>query len=214
MLFCELFVFQFRLDKLLKNIKENQVFIQMAGLLTSRRSDIKQIRGDDMELLFRNTYIKSEKLIRECNGFALLRKPIIIFFDVFFVFEFCLGIYKLWRLHIIDLLLLFIPIWWFVFIILFCSQIIKIMVERDKELGIDNTEVVSEVTEDSIKQICANNMQVEIRYSTIKRGHQTENYIVLQTKAKLLYVFKKDGFTVGDAEGFLAFLRSKGIRIK
>ena len=39
-------------------------------------------------------------------------------------------------------------------------------------------------------------------------------YINIITKAKYVYIFKKDSFTLGNAEDFIEFLKSKGIKIQ
>ena len=52
-----------------------------------------------------------------------------------------------------------------------------------------------------------------IDLSVIKKAYKTKNYIVLQSQAKQLYVFKKDAFTIGEEHTFLTFLRGKGYKI-
>lgn len=43
---------------------------------------------------------------------------------------------------------------------------------------------------------------------------KTKNLILLQSKASLIYIFRKDTFTKGTTDDFVIFLRSKGIKIK
>ena len=59
-----------------------------------------------------------------------------------------------------------------------------------------------------------NGSQYQIYYDTIKRSYLTQNYILLHSKANILYTFKKEGFSIGGVESFLTFLRNKGIKIK
>ena len=40
-----------------------------------------------------------------------------------------------------------------------------------------------------------------------------ESYVVVITKARLMFIFRKDSFTEGDADGFIAFLKEKGIKV-
>ena len=54
----------------------------------------------------------------------------------------------------------------------------------------------------------------KLEYCNVNKAIQTKNLIILETKAKLFYVFAKDGFTKGSKEDFVAFLQSKGIKIK
>ncbi len=175
---------------------------------------IIHLRGDGVEILFKNTFTKTEEWIKECNKISFFRRPMFIAFHLLSILTLCYGIYKVLFLHTIDVWLLFIPIWWFfaVFMLYFISN--KTAIKRNKELYGDKAEVVSEVTQDSIKQSHSNGSQYVIYYDTIKRGYLTKNYILLHSKANILYTFKKDGFSVGDEEGFLTFLRNQGIVIK
>ena len=167
-----------------------------------------------MEILFKNTFLKTEEWIKECNRFTFWRRPIFAVFHIFSILALCWGIYKLLFLHTIDILFLFIPIWWFFVILISYYRINKITLKRNQEIYGTNREVVSEATKDSIKQIHSNGSQYQIYYDTIKKGYVTQNYILLHSKANILYSFKKDSFSVGDEKDFLIFLRNKGIKIK
>lgn len=56
--------------------------------------------------------------------------------------------------------------------------------------------------------------EYNVALSSIKHVVQTKNTIVLFSHARLLYIFRRDAFTVGDSESFLAFLSEKGLKIK
>jgi len=170
--------------------------------------------GDFMEILFKNSFAKTEDWIKECNKYSLFRRPIFIVFHILSILVLCFGIYKVLFLHIIDIMLLFIPIWWFFVIFVLYFRMNKITLKRNQEIYGNNGEVISEVTQDGIKQIHSNGSQYQIYYDTIKRGYLTQNYILLHSKANILYTFKKEGFSIGDVESFLIFLRNKGIKIK
>lgn len=88
------------------------------------------------------------------------------------------------------------------------------MLKRHKELYGEDLEVVSEITNDSIKQIYSNGAQNQIFYDTIKKVCLTKNYILLHSKANLLYTLSKNGFSVGNEVEFLKFLKNKGIKVK
>ena len=53
-----------------------------------------------------------------------------------------------------------------------------------------------------------------VEFNKIKNAIQTKNYILLRSKANLIYIFCKDTFTVGTKEEFVSFLRAKGIKVK
>ena len=46
------------------------------------------------------------------------------------------------------------------------------------------------------------------------RKSQTKNLILLKSRANLIYILRKDTFTKGTKDDFIAFLRSKGIKVK
>ena len=167
-----------------------------------------------MEILFINSFIKTEEWIKEVNKYAFVKRPISVFLHLLIFLAFCWGVYKLLFLHIIDILFLFIPIWWVLLIILLYFKANKTTLKRSKEIHGDNSEVVSEVTKDCIKQVHSNGSQYQICYDNIKIGYTTQNYILLHSKANVIYTFSKNGFSVGNEEEFLKFLRNKGIKIK
>ncbi len=167
-----------------------------------------------MEILFKNTFTKTEEWIKECNKYSLFHRPTFVAIHLLSILTLCYAIYKLLFLHTVDIPLLFIPVWWFIVFILLYYKTNSVAIKRNAELQGENTEVISEVTQDSIKQSHSNGSQYVIYYDTIKRGYLTKNYILLHSKANILYTFKKDGFSVGDEEGFLTFLRNQGIVIK
>ena len=167
-----------------------------------------------MEILFKNSFVKTEDWIKECNHYSLFRRPLFVAFHILSILVLCFGIYKILFLHLIDIVILFIPIWWFFVVFVLYFRMNKITLKRNQEIYGNNGEVVSEVTKDSIKQIHSNGSQYQIYYDTIKKVHITKKYILLHSKANILYTFKKDGFSVGNEEEFLMFLRNKGIRIK
>jgi len=55
---------------------------------------------------------------------------------------------------------------------------------------------------------------IMIRYDTIKRVLSLKKHILIHSKAGNVFLFRKDSFTVGTAEEFLAFLKSKGVKVR
>ena len=168
-----------------------------------------------MEILFKNTFVKTEKWVKELNKRTLLKNLLWILFHLLCFFILCWDLYKLLFLHKIDiLLLLFVPIWWLFIVLMAYFKSSKVTIKRNKEIYGDNLEVISEVTNDSIKQISSNGAQIHIFYDSIKKVCLTKNYILLHSKANLLYTLSKNGFSVGNEEEFLKFLKNKGIKVK
>lgn len=91
---------------------------------------------------------------------------------------------------------------------------VKISLAREKEISAGG-EIAYTVTvcEDKIIQKTSLGSEFAIDFTSIKKAYKTKNYIVLQSVAKQLYIWKKDSFTVGDCESFKAFLRGKGYKL-
>lgn len=91
---------------------------------------------------------------------------------------------------------------------------VNISLAREKEIfaGGEIIYTVS-VCEDKVIQKTTLGSEFAVDLSNIKKVYKTKNYIVLQSAAKQLYILKKDSFTVGDCESFMAFLRGKGYKI-
>jgi hypothetical protein len=51
-------------------------------------------------------------------------------------------------------------------------------------------------------------------FDKIKGAVQTKNLILLRTKANMIWIFRKDSFSVGSKEEFISFLKNKGIKVK
>lgn len=54
--------------------------------------------------------------------------------------------------------------------------------------------------------------EIVVDLSNVKKIEETNNIILLLTKAKVLHAFHKYGFTKGTAEELKAFLREKGVK--
>ena len=50
-----------------------------------------------------------------------------------------------------------------------------------------------------------------VGYDEVKKVFGSKNFIAVQTKAKIEYIFQRSGFTVGTDDAFLQFLSGKGL---
>ena len=85
-----------------------------------------------------------------------------------------------------------------------------------KELYGDTNELKSTVTftDEVGRSVSEGHEDKMIRYDTIKRVVSLKKYILIHSKAGNVFVFGKDSFTLGTAEEFLAFLKSKGVKVR
>ena len=91
---------------------------------------------------------------------------------------------------------------------------VKTVIARDLETHGKAVGVEITVTDEFIESKASTGAVCKLDYGNIRVAVQTKNLIILRTRANLLYNFKKDSFTVGRAEEFLLFLKSKGIKVK
>ncbi len=164
------------------------------------------------EPIFKNVFIRDEETLKEFYKHNYLKAT--RFRIIYIGYAILLFLYLVtWNLSLFGAYLFLGLI--FAFIILFSySQNLKTTIARDKELA-NGRDVVSQISvfDDKIELTVLENTQ-SVSFENVKRADQTKNYICVITKAKFAYIFKKGSFTKGDAEGFIEFLRSKGIKVR
>ena len=169
------------------------------------------------ETLFENRFVRDRSAAKEIYGYWFYRRPLFVAIYVYF------GIYILfWLFASANGLMSFSEGATPVIMILFASALfafsyfsqVNTMVKRDKELS-GGGQLVCEisVTDTEVIHVAAENRQ-SVAFSGIKKAVLTKGYILLITEAKFMYVMKKDSFTKGECDSFIAFLKEKGIKIK
>ena len=91
---------------------------------------------------------------------------------------------------------------------------VKMTLERDRERA-NGQEPINELTvyEDSVEiEIFGSKQTLDL--ANIHHASITKNYVNVFSKAQFIYIFKKDSFTLGNAEDFIEFLKSKGIKVQ
>ena len=167
-----------------------------------------------MEILFENRCLFNEKWVKAANKVALFRTPLFLTLHIIFLAFFLFGVIKFLLFQIIDLIFLFIPVWFYIVILLRLLVSNKRTIKIKKEMYGEKPEVVSSVTEECIEQIHSNGMRNKILYANIIRGYISGDYIFLQSKGNILYSLSRNRFTVGTEQEFISFLREKGIKVR
>ena len=167
-----------------------------------------------MENLFENSCFHSEEWAKETSRYLFFCRPKAIFFIIVFTLYFVLGIINLPLFGSFNMVLILSSVWYFLFIIISYRRNCTLIIEREIELNGKQLEVFTEVTNDNIKCTQSNGFKYTLYYDSIKKVAQTKNYILLMTKANLLYTLQKDSFSVGTTDGFLDFLRDKGFTVR
>lgn len=166
-----------------------------------------------MEILFENRYVRNKDLAKEMYRYLIFQRRVMVVSYVFILLALLINlaailVYKIynWEIIILALLLLLFQAFRYYFGV-------KSFARRDQEAFGKELEVQTIVTADHFECTASNGAVTQVTFDKIKRAVRTKNLILLQTQARLLYILRGDAFTKGTKEEFVAFLRSKGIKV-
>ena len=169
-----------------------------------------------MEILFKNKFVRSKQMLKEIYAYYFFKRPLIIVCDI--LIAFCL----LNELIFTFLLESFVPNP-YIFLVAIVLPVLEFLLyrinvnaqtKRDLETFKNPPTIEIAFTNDCITYNVADTSNTTLDYSSIKLAVVTKSCIGLITKANLLYMVKKDSFTVGNLDDFLTFIKSKGIKVK
>lgn len=161
-----------------------------------------------MEILFENTYIRTEDFAKEIFRYFFFKRKPLIALGVLFLLTLILNAYAGDWMIVIMLCVFFV-----LFFALSYSRNVNLIIRRDEEISPNPITVSTVVTDGYIQPSTSLGSVYKIYFRDIKQAAQTKNYILLTTKAVQMYAFRKDGFTKGTPEEFIAFLRTKGYKL-
>ena len=167
-----------------------------------------------MEVLFQNKHIRDKEWAKDINRYIYFKRPILIVIYILCVLYVFSGILMLIFEQFFDFKLFIFPLLIFAFNLLVYNRNVNLLLKRDLEMCGVTIEVTATVTDEAIMHVMSSGAQYILNYADIKKVVETKKYIYLWSKTNMLYSFKKDSFSVGDEEGFKAFLRNKGFKIK
>ncbi|MBO7196531.1 MAG: YcxB family protein [Clostridia bacterium] len=168
------------------------------------------------EIRFENRFVRDESTAKEIYGYWFFKKPLSV--AIYIV----LGFYSLSCIFGLTLdfqsaketipILAMIVFYVIIMIVSYRSQV-KGMAQRDREMS-GGGELCCEISV-SDDEITLSTLESRnpVAMSNVKSAFMTKNYVVVLTKARLMFILKKDSFTKGDADSFIAFLTEKGIKI-
>lgn len=170
-----------------------------------------------MEKRFENKYVRDENTAKEIYKYWFFKKPTMVAMYVIlavYTFFCILGLsfdFADAREFILPFICaLMIPV---LMTVSYRSQV-KTMANRDKEMA-NGGELLCEISvNDNEFTVAYFEGRNSIAMDNVKYAFQTKSYIAVITKARLMVILKKDSFTVGDADSFIAFLKEKVIKVK
>ena len=167
-----------------------------------------------MEILFENSYTRNKEWAKDVFRYIRFKRPIAIILFVAMAVCLAAGLFSFivsggfpWLNLIVSAV--FLALMFFVYF-----RDINLTLKRDIEVYGKALDVTVTVTAENITQTLPNGSETHLNYADIKKAVATKNYIYLWSKANLIYSLKKNAFSVGDTDGFLGFLKNKGIKVK
>ncbi len=167
-----------------------------------------------MEILFENSYIRNKQLAKEIYMYYYFqRKWLVVCYALLllaFLANILISIFEKtynWSIFV------FVPLF-FLFQFYCYFRQVNTMVNRDSEVHGKEISVETIVTNEYIQNTASTGAVNKLEYYKIRSAVQTKNLILLRSKANLIYIFRKDTFTKGTKDELIAFLVSKGIKVK
>ena len=167
-----------------------------------------------MEVLFENSYTRDEKLIKEIYRYEYFRRKLLIIFDIAMILCLLSNVLILivekhcdWGVFILA------PLYFLYKFFCYWRQV-RMILKRDQEVHGKEISVETIVTNEYIQNTASTGAVNQLSYENIRNVVQTKNLIYLRSEANLVYIFRKDAFTKGNAEDFIKFLKDKGIKVK
>ncbi len=161
-----------------------------------------------MDILFKNSFTLTEKLILECRVAFISKWD--KFFSLLFLFTSLFGfIYLESNLptKFISIFLMFMCVY-----LIFILPILQSKKMYKRYLAINNYEQIHESIGfyDDIFKVCeSNGAIVSLSYNNIKKIYNRKNMLVFLCKGNLLVFIKKDGFSQGTYDDFKTFITTR-----
>ena len=166
-----------------------------------------------MEILFENTYVRDKALSKEICGYQ--------WFHLNFYWPIAAIVCISWISNVVSAALgypydavafVLAPLWLLWAPLCYVLQV-RTMLKRDQECFDGEILVRMTVAEEWI-EVQTNGNTIRAELCRMKRAYQTKHLILVRSEARLFYILRKDSFSLGSREEFIAFLMKKGIRVK
>lgn len=160
-----------------------------------------------MDILFENTYVRDKELAKEYYMFCIYKRLS------------CRIARIIWTLA--DLIgLLFLNPFVLALDLVFClARLIRYynsinkMVNWGIQVHGKEIEARTVVTDTYFERTLSTGAVTKVELKTIKQAVQTKNLILLRSDKGIYHIFRKDTFTIGTKNDFIAFLINKGITV-
>lgn len=165
-----------------------------------------------MESLFENTFVRTPGLMAEFHKASIFNVRSMILPAVLSAVMIVNALALIRSAAVtVTVFLFLLVIWGLSFVSMYRRY--KAAVRRDEEVSKVMTEQRVSVYENKLR-LDTGARALEIEYGKVKYAMVTEHLIAVVSDAKLAYIMAKDGFTKGDADGLIAFLKENGIKVR
>ena len=167
-----------------------------------------------MDVLFKNSHTRSKKLLKEIYGYYFFGRKWLRFLEIVLALGFIIELKDVIMGNVYEpITLIGVPILFALMIYVYHTSV-NTTLKRDIELHGKEVAVQITLTDESINASDSMGSETQIAYTNVKKGVLTKNTVVLFTAARMMLIFTNDGFEIGTKEDFIAFLKTKGIKIK
>ena len=167
-----------------------------------------------MDVLFKNSHTRDKKLISEIFRHHFFGSKWLVFLYAALALYFFMELADAIMGYAYDLIVLICVPTAFATVTYLYYTSVNTTIKRDIELHGKEIECQVAVTDELIRISSSTGSETRVEYSSIKKGFLTKNTVVLITATRMMLIFTNDGFEIGTKEDFIAFLKTKGIKIK
>lgn len=164
-----------------------------------------------MEILFKNRHTRTKAVMKEIYRYYFFQRKLFVLSYALLFVEFLYGLYLAFEYRSYFLVICIPLLYAFQLFRYFIT--VNTLLRRDKEISDKEIEAELVVTDEFVQNTSSTGAVVKIEYNNVKKAIQTKNLILLVSKASMIYIFRKDSFEVGTKDGFISFLKTKGIKV-
>lgn len=158
-----------------------------------------------MNILFENSYTRNKDLAKELYSYIFFRRNYLFVAYIVLLISFIINLIFLFTTGTTNwYIFVFVPLFLVLRVITYFKSV-KLMTEHDNEMFGGAVEVKAIVTDEFIQNTTSSGSVNKLEFNKIKKVTQTKNLILLLSDSKLIYVFRKDAFSVGACDEFIVF---------
>ena len=167
------------------------------------------------EVLFENTHTRDKRFFSEFYTYSFFTRRAFVVIYSLMALLMVISIVELFLTGDCSWLSLLLFPCYLLFVVFMRILSINTSVKRELENGNGAPILYTiRITDHKICWQTSLGTNFEYDLSHVRFVAQTKNYFLLQTAAKQFYPIKKDAFSKGTCESFLAFLRSKNYKVR